>query len=115
VRYSLLYRTPRKSLQAAMDSEEFAELQAYERYFEPTGDAREDLRAALVAYHAASAFGGSRGQTLRDYQFKFKPPTFTEDPAEQEHAIRDKMSAWRESHNAALARQKHGNNRKPSC
>jgi hypothetical protein len=98
-----------------MDSEEFAELQAYERYFEPTGDSREDLRAALVAYHAASAFGGSRGQTLRDYQFKFKPPTFTEDPAEQEHAIRDKMSAWRESHNAALARQKHGNNRKSSC
>lgn len=95
-----------------MDSEEFAELQAYERYFEPIGDARDDLRAALVAYHTGTAFCGSRGKTIRDFSLHFKPPTFEEaDPAERELAIRDKMATWRQSHNSALGKP-NGNNRK---
>jgi hypothetical protein len=107
VRYADHFRTPRKTLQTAMDSEEFAELQAYERYFGPIGEDRADLRAALIAYCAASAFGGAKGQTLRDYLLKFNAPKFAEeDPADHGRAIREKMAAYREAHNAALAKRK---------
>lgn len=63
----MMFRTPRKLLQAAMDSEEFAELLAYETYFEPMGEQRADLRAALVA----ASNGSGR---IADYRLKFRPP-----------------------------------------
>ena len=89
-----------------MDSEEFAELQAFERYFEPIGEDRADLRAGVIAYHASSAFGGSGGRTIRDCSLKFKEPTFTDDDgAERERRIRLNLETMRAAQQARKARK----------
>jgi len=84
-------------LQAAFDAREFAELIAFQRYYEPVGEARDDLRAALVAYHAGTAFGNPDRRTMSDFVLKFREPFQDLEDEVQQHAehVRAKMAAFR--------------------
>lgn len=58
-----------KQLFASMDSKEFTEWMAYDRYIETIGDAREDLRTGILA--SATANHGAR-----DIKKPYKPSDF---------------------------------------
>jgi len=104
---------PVHELQTALDSVDFAELLAFKRYIEPIGDERADAQAALVAYHAANAFGGGGKSRMRDYVLKFEPhfeDTPSETPQQRSERIKASMAELRARQQVRKAKQ-NGNNR----
>ena len=65
-----------------MDAGELLEWRLLET-IDPWGQVREDYRAALTAFSAATAFGGSKGLKLESFLLKFVPEEVADQTPDQ--------------------------------